>query len=422
MLKKGYFCIQNKYEMESLDSLWRLIVGMVPFLMLGFLCAGLLHVVVPQRFYTKYLSNNSISSVLLAALFGIPLPLCSCGVLPTAMSLRKEGASKGATVAFLTATPQTGVDSILATYSVFGLAFTVIRPIAALVTSLLSGSLVTIFDKGTDNEETQPCGDGCECECGNTRNKLVEALRYGYVAMLQDIGTRLVVGLLLAGVITVAVPDSFLLQFSDSPLLEMLAVLVIAVPMYVCATGSIPVAAALMLKGLSPGAALVFLMAGPAVNFASVLVVKKVMGMRTVVLYLVSIVLGAIFFGFVIDGWLPQEWFSILQTSMDCCQVALPMWKIGLTIAFFLLIINALLMKYKRKTIQTMEQTVTYKVVGMSCNHCKMSVETNLAKLQGVNSVHVDLPTGTAVVEGSVSDDDVRNTVESLGFTFGGRL
>ena len=329
--------------MADLDSFWRLIEGMVPFLMLGFLCAGLLHVIVPQRFYTNYLSKNSFSSILWAALFGIPLPLCSCGVLPTAMSLRKEGASKGATVAFLTSTPQTGVDSILATYSVFGLAFTVIRPIAALVTSLFSGSLVALFDKETQREEQQSC-DVCKTNNNSSENRIVAALRYGYVTMLQDLGGRIVIGLLLAGAITIVVPDSFLLQFTNYPLLEMLAVTLIAVPMYVCATGSIPIAAALMLKGLTPGAALVFLMAGPAVNFASVLVVKKVMGTRTVILYLLSIVLGAFFFGFMIDSYMPREWFSVLQTTKDCCYVAIPFWKIGLSVVFFLLIINALLM------------------------------------------------------------------------------
>ena len=407
--------------MADLESFWRLIVGMVPFLMFGFLCAGLLHVIVPQRFYTNYLSKNSFSSIVWAALFGIPLPLCSCGVLPTAMSLRKEGASKGATVAFLTATPQTGIDSILATYSVFGLAFTVIRPIAALVTSLFSGGFVAIFDTETQQEEQQTC-NACETNNQSSENRIVAALRYGYVTMLQDLGGRIVIGLLLAGAITIAVPDSFLLQFTNYPLLEMLAVTLIAVPMYVCATGSIPIAAALMLKGLTPGAALVFLMAGPAVNFASVLVVKKVMGTRTVILYLLSIVLGAFFFGFMIDSYMPREWFSVLQTTKDCCQVAIPLWKTGLSVIFFLLIINALLMKYKHKTIQTMGQTATYKVIGMSCNHCKMSVETNIAKLAGVTSAQVDLAAGTVVVEGTVTDEEVQKTVESLGFTFGGKL
>ena len=219
---------------DNVISLVKMIMEMTPFLLLGFLCAGILHVVVPNTFYKKHLSENSFKSVLLAALFGIPLPLCSCGVLPTAISLRKEGASKGATTSFLTATPQTGIDSILATYSVFGLPFAIIRPIAALITSLFSGGLVTAFDKKSEKTETMEfCKDGCDDDCGchnHSNNKLVEIFHYGFVTMLQDIGTRLLIGLIIAGIIAVCVPDEFLLQFADKPLLEMFAVLAIALP------------------------------------------------------------------------------------------------------------------------------------------------------------------------------------------------
>lgn len=403
-------------------SLWRLIVGMAPYLMFGFLCAGILHVAVPRTFYKNYLSKNSFSSIFWAAMFGIPLPLCSCGVLPTAMSLRKEGASKGATISFLTATPQTGVDSILATYSVFGLAFALVRPIAALVTSMFSGGLVTLFDSRKGQEEEQLIDDSCQCEVKPKESKVISALRYGYVTMLQDIGTRLVIGLIVAGLITVFVPDSFILQFTDKPLLEMLAVVLIAVPMYVCATGSIPIAAALMLKGLTPGAALVFLMAGPAVNFASLIVVKKVMGFKTMAIYVLSIVFGAICFGLLIDLAMPREWFDSIQSSADCCATGLPVWKVVLAIVFFALICNALIMKYKPKKQVYMENTVTYKVVGMSCNHCKASVENNLMKLDGVTSVTADLATGNVVVEGTSQEKDVQSVVESLGFKYGGIL
>lgn len=406
---------------DSLLSLWHLVAGMTPYLMFGFLCAGILHVAVPHIFFKNFLSQNNSKSVIWAALFGIPLPLCSCGVLPTAMSLRKEGASKSATVSFLTATPQTGVDSILATYSVFGLAFTIIRPIAALVTSFFSGMSIALFDKEDDSisENEQTCDGSCEME---QENKCISALRYGYVTMLQDIGTHLVVGLLIAGLIAVAVPDSFLLKFADNPLLEMLAVTLIAVPMYVCATGSIPIAAALMLKGLTLGAALVFLMAGPAVSFASVVVVRKVMGLRTTVIYLLSIIVGAFAFGLLIDLALPKEWFSVLHLQAECCRTSVPVWKVIMTIVFLLLVTNALILKYKPKKLTIMKNMIVYKVEGMSCNHCKSNVETNIAKLDGVTSVSADLSTGNVVVEGNSTEEQVKTVVESLGFVFKGRL
>ena len=266
----------------------RLINEMSPYLLLGFLVAGLLHAFVPGSLYSRYLSGANLRSVLLAALFGIPLPLCSCGVIPTAMSLRKEGASKGATTSFLIATPQTGVDSILATYSILGLPFAILRPIAALVTSVFGGVLVNAADKAPstpvddsaavcDNEGT--CAPTTPTYTGFV-DRLKTALRYGFVDMVQDIGKWLVIGLVVAGLITLFVPNDFFVRFADRPLLAYVVVLLIAIPMYVCATGSIPVAAALMLKGLSPGAALVFLMAGPASNMASILVIRRVMGQR----------------------------------------------------------------------------------------------------------------------------------------------
>lgn len=417
---------------ESLYALLMLIVEMTPYLMFGFLCAGILHVAVPQSFYKNYLSQNSFKSVVLAALFGIPLPLCSCGVLPTAMSLRKEGASKGATTAFLTATPQTGVDSILATYSVFGWAFTIIRPIAAIVTSLFSGGLVALFSKnddktGDDVTENACTDDCCDDDCCNdehtSKNKIIEALRYGYVSMLQDIGTHLVIGLIIAGLIAICIPDSFLLQFSSMPLLEMVAATVIAIPMYVCATGSIPIAAALMLKGLTPGAALVFLMAGPAVSFASLVVVKKVMGMKTMLIYLASIIIGAFSFGLIIDYLMPLEWFSEIQMVKDCCDAHFPIASVIITIVFTLLLINAILKKYLHKSHyhECSHDTIVYKVDGMKCNHCKASVEKNISEIKGVESVTADLTTNTVVVHGHVDSKAIQSVIESLGFSFLGK-
>ena len=319
----------------------RLVNEMSPYLLLGFFVAGLLHVFVPGSLYSRYLSGADLRSVLLAALFGIPLPLCSCGVIPTAMSLRKEGASKGATTSFLIATPQTGVDSIFATYSILGLPFAILRPIAALVTSVFGGLLVNAADK--DREKTPQtadtdCADGEVCarqEPAYTGfvDRMKGALRYGFVDMVQDIGKWLVIGLVVAGLITLFVPDDFFVRFADRPLLAYVVVLLIAIPMYVCATGSIPVAAALMLKGLSPGAALVFLMAGPASNMASILVIRRVMGQRTLWIYLLSLTVGAIVFGLGVDFLLPRELFTSLLSPTDaCCHMSTPWWQWASTV------------------------------------------------------------------------------------------
>jgi uncharacterized membrane protein YraQ (UPF0718 family) len=297
-----------------------LVNEMSPYLLLGFLLAGLMHSFIPNRYYRTYLGGNSFRSVLYATLFGIPLPLCSCGVIPTAMSLRKEGASKGATTAFLIATPQTGVDSIIATYSLMGLPFALVRPIAALCTALFGGCIANIFSKKEIETPIQNIeGQSHKEEKQNFIQKIISAFRYGFIDMMQDIGRWLVLGLIIAGLITVFVPESFFASFAHNSLLSMLIVLLFAIPMYLCATGSIPIAVALMLKGLSPGTALVLLMAGPAANMASILVINKVLGKRNLIIYLFSIISGAILFGLGIDYLLPREWFttglSVIQES-----------------------------------------------------------------------------------------------------------
>ena len=280
---------------------------MAPYLLLGFLMAGLLHVFVPANFFERHLSKENFKSVLLAGLIGIPLPLCSCGVIPTAISLRKDGASRGATVAFMISTPQIGVDSIIATYSMMGLPFAIVRPLVALLTSIAGGAVTTWFSKDEIVVRQNNC---CEVKSKN-KNKFIELLRYSFVDLVQNIGKWLVIGLIIGTLITVLIPDSFFANLNLPSIVTMLIVLAIAVPMYVCSTGSIPIAAALIMKGLSPGAALVLLIAGPGVSVASLLVVGKSLGKKQLLFYLGSIIFGSIIGGLFVDYFLPREWFTI---------------------------------------------------------------------------------------------------------------
>ena len=381
-----------------MNEVLHIINEMSPFLLLGFLFAGLLHAFVPSKFYTKYLSKRNFKSVVNAALLGIPLPLCSCGVIPTAMSLRREGASKGATTSFLIATPQTGVDSIFATYSLMGLPFAITRPIVALITAIFGGQITNLTDKSDSEETNSPeekeehccchshkeepneehccchshkeepkeehccChekaeeseGHCCHCEEEIPQNatlmqKFGIALRYAFVDMMEDIGKWLVIGLVIAGLITVFVPQEFFAIFADNTWLSMLLVLAISIPMYVCATGSIPIAVALMMKGLTPGAALVLLMAGPAANMASILVIQKRLGTRTLLAYLSSIIGGAIAGGFVIDYLLPREWFtSTLVQQGACCEATGTWFQWTCTAILALLLLNVAWKKLKK--------------------------------------------------------------------------
>lgn len=313
--------------MKYINELLTILNEMSPYLLLGFFISGLLHVYVPKTLYSKFLKKKGFGSVARSAMLGVPLPLCSCGVIPTAVSLKKEGASDGATVSFLVATPQTGIDSILATYSLLGLSFAIIRPVAAFIVAIFSGVVVDKFGRNTPKvdytklrftpQQSSPASCGCGCSHShnhshstNSKNRFAAALRYGFVDMMQDFGKWLVVGLLVAAAITAFVPDTLFAMFQEYYLLNILLILLISTPMYICATGSIPIALSLILKGVSPGAAFVLLMAGPATNFASLIILNKEIGVRKTIIYLISIIVGAIACALIIDFVLPQEWFE----------------------------------------------------------------------------------------------------------------
>ena len=392
---------------------------MAPYLLLGFFIAGVLHVFVPKNFYRHYLSRDNKLSVLWAALLGIPLPLCSCGVIPTAIGLRNEKASKGAVASFLIATPQTGIDSILATFSLMGLGFAIVRPVAALITGVCGGLLVNRLV-----HEDNPMDDSasaCQIEQGN---RLWRVLKYAYYDMIRDIGLRLVIGLVVAALIQVAVPDEFFLQFGSQPLLQILVILIIAIPMYICSTGSIPVAAALLMKGLSPGAALVMLMAGPAVNLASILVVHKAMGRRFTSIYLLTIVGFAVFFGLLLNAS-GVELYSI--TGHEACCAMASAWpspfKIVCATVLTLLIIFALMMKFFSKfTNKPLDpDTIVYRVEDMHCSHCEAAVVRAVENVPGVEMAKASASANTLTVKGPATEEDIRKAVEGIGYTFKGR-
>lgn len=400
-------------------SLLNVVCEMAPYLLLGFLIAGILHVFVPQGFYRKYLSKDNKWAVLWAALLGVPLPLCSCGVIPTAIGLRNEKASKGAVASFLIATPQTGIDSILATFSLMGLGFAVIRPVAALVTGICGGLLV---------KRMVPEDDAAVSSCSSlsveSGNRIWRVLKYAYFKMIQDIGGRLVIGLLVAALIQVAIPDEFFLHFGSQPLLQMLVILIVAVPMYICSTGSIPVAAALIMKGLSPGAALVMLMAGPAVNLASILVVRKAMGRLFTWIYLLVIVCFSVLFGLLVNA----IGISVKPVAAvdPCCaaEAMLPgTFKLVCAIVLTLLIIFALIMKlFERFTHKAVDpDTAVYTVEGMHCSHCEAAVCRAVEDISGVESASASASRNTLTIKGPAEEDAIRSAVEKAGYTFKGR-
>lgn len=404
---------------------------MSPYLLLGFLFAGILKVIFPQKFIDKYLAKNNFSSVIYSSLLGIPLPLCSCGVIPTGISFYKNGMGKGATVSFLISTPQTGVDSLLVTYSLLGLPFAILRPIIALCTGLLGGVMTNVFVKPmpisvekVDKEEasSSSCSCGCEDSCNTQKHsKIYEMLKYAFVDFLQDISKWLIIGLLLAAFISVIIPNNFFENFIGNDFLEMIMVLVVAIPLYVCATSSVPIAAMLIIKGMSPGAALVFLMAGPATNAATITVLRNALGKKTMWIYIISIILGALFFGTIINNLLPQEWFTIIGDMHKHHHEMLPNWlEWASSILLVALIINGFIQKSrknKKLITKNKAEEISITVNGMTCNHCKNSVEKQVSSMPNVKSANVILDKNKLIITGkNINIKNIKQEIESLGF------
>lgn len=403
--------------MQFFNSLFTMLCQMAPYILLGFFIAGIMHAFIPRRTMAKHLSGRGWKSVMKGALIGVPLPLCSCGVLPTAIAMHRSGASKASSTSFLIATPQTGVDSIAATWSLLGAPFAIIRPIAALVTSFFGGIAV-----GKTEEPVESAALSCEMvedeARGSFATKLAAALRYGFIDLVGSIGLWLVAGLLIAAAITVWVPDGFFSYFGDYPLVSMLLVLLVAVPMYVCATGSIPIAMSLMLKGLSPGTALVLLMAGPAANFASFTLISREMGKKSAWCYLLSIVAGSILFGLMIDYLMPTSWFAVGHGSV-CHHAAgnLGWFSIACAAVLALLLIFTLVKnRFFNHKISTDMTTKTYKISGMNCPHCQAAVKKAIESVPEITEVAVDLNSGIATVAGEPDDSLIISAVAAAGF------
>lgn len=308
------------YAIEFLISAWAVVQEMAPFLLLGFAAAGLLHVLVQRGLIERLMGGRGLGAIVKAALVGVPLPICSCGVIPLAASLREKGASKGATTSFLISTPETGADSILATYALLGPIFMVYRVVVAFVTGTFAGVMVSLFDRD-DSAGSEPvveaeacCGSVADPEascCGEDehadisptlRARMLEALRFGFVTLPQDIARPLVLGIVIAAAIAVLVEQDYLGNYLDNGVWTMLLMMAVGIPLYVCSTASIPIAVGFLHAGISPGAALVFLVVGPATNAATISVVWKMLGRRTLAVYLISIAGAAFVAGLSLDA------------------------------------------------------------------------------------------------------------------------
>lgn len=295
-------------------NFWNLLLESAPWLLAGYLLAGIIRQLLPAAWIESQLARPGLGSIFKGAILGAPLPLCSCGVIPTALAIRQAGASKGATASFLVATPETGVDSIAYSYAILGPLFAWVRPLAALFSALVAGILVHVAG---GHDEPVPgsscCGGGCgsvkaHAQAPGWRQRLLSVFGFGFGQMVADTGKWLAIGLVAATLIATYVPESFFLRWGDG-LPAMLLLVIIGLPMYICATASTPVAASLLFAGVSPGATLVFLLTGPATNLATMGVIRDQLGTRSMVAYLAGVILSAIAAGLQLDllaaslGW-----------------------------------------------------------------------------------------------------------------------
>jgi uncharacterized membrane protein YraQ (UPF0718 family) len=294
---------------------WHLLLESSLYIIFGLMVSGLLRVFLNPESVARQLGQGKFKSVFKAAFLGIPLPLCSCGVLPAAVSLRKQGANTGATTAFLISTPESGIDSLAITYALLDPLMTVARPMAAFTAATAAGIAENTFNppktEGSVSADlTCPvdgCCDGSDCppeehkRHHTLKEKILAGFRYALTDVWGDMAGWFLVGILLAGLITTLIPDEILVRYLGGGPSSMFLMLAVGIPLYICATASTPVAAALILKGVSPGAALVFLLAGPATNVTSLTVLWGTLGKRATAIYLAAICLSAVFFGLMVD-------------------------------------------------------------------------------------------------------------------------
>ena len=327
---------------EFIRVFWNVFAMMAPWLIIGFFIAGIIAVCLPRDFVMRFLgTSGGIKSIIRAVMIGVPLPICSCGVIPISTALRKNGASKGATAGFLISTPQTGIDSILATYALMGPLFAIARPIAAFVTGLAGGCAVHALSNNdalhsATNQQSVP----------PPRN-LRTILWQGYIRLLGGVVKPLSIGLVISALMSVLVPDDFFAStLAGRDYLAMPVMALIGFPMYICSTAAIPIAAALMMKGLSPGAAFVFLMTGPAVNAVSIATIASLIGKRATFAYVAVIFIGAILSGAIVN-LLSGNIGALCVRCEDCAT--LPMFKHLAGIALAFLMVNAYIRVPKMK-------------------------------------------------------------------------
>ena len=384
---------------------------MAPYLIMGFIISGFLFVLTSKEMITKNVGTPGLGSILKAAFLGVPMPLCSCGVIPVATSMYKRGATKGATLSFLISTPQTGVDSILLTLNQMGPQFAIIRPIVALITGVVGGAIgekLSVSDHTTKSKINH----------SHDKKSIQDGIKYAFVTLPKDIIKPLIKGILISGVISILVPSDFFISYNINGILAMILIGIASVPMYVCATASVPIAMVLISKGLDPGAAFVFLMAGPATNAATISVIMNSLGKKVIYIYISIIFTFAIIFGTLINIFLDPASLPINLSHSHSHNIV---WDLFSNISIFMMLAITWYAVFKNEdSFMEKDNNSDLKIMvkGMTCNHCKQTATEAIQNCKGVKSVDVYLESGEAVIFGDSLDlKEIFNSIASVGFS-----
>ena len=362
------------------------------YLLFGFIMAGVLHILFPESIIRRHLGRNSFYSVIKSTLFGIPIPLCSCGVVPVAASLKRSGASKGATISFLISTPQVGADSFMITFSLLGWVFGLFRIAASLITSMTAGIIVNIISGHSRSQPGESPSNGTSDE--NFGLRLRSMFDYIEYDLMGSIANALLVGIIAAGIIGVLIPDGFFEKHLGSDFMSMLLMLIVGIPMYVCASASTPIAASLVMKGISPGAALVFLLTGPATNAVTISTVIKILGKRSTAVYLATIAVVSLGLGYLLNILTARYGFH--QIILLHQHEMLPGWlkvfgsiMLALMLGWYYLETKILNRTGREKDMG--DNKICLDVQGMTCMHCAGNVKKAVESVAGISGVSVDL-------------------------------
>lgn len=331
---------------DILKESYLLLNEMSVYLLFGFTAAGILHVLISQDMVMKNLNKKGFWSVVKASILGIPLPLCSCAVIPAAVSIKKAGAGRGAVLSFLISTPATGVDSILITYSLLGSFFAVFRVVFSFITAVFAGIVADSFitqPLAENKQESSSCG----CADKKKDNMFIRIIKH-MLTITDDTWKSLLLGVLAGGVVSYLVPDAWISELSGNTILSMLIMCFVSVPLYICASSSVPIAAVLIMKGLSPGAAFVFLLAGPATNTATISVVLGQLGIKTLIIYLFSIVFCSIGSGLFINYLWKIFQIDFLPQLHEHGTHADNMWGTFFSVCLIGLIVISIISKRKK--------------------------------------------------------------------------